>query len=209
MHVWMCACMGVCICGYLHVCLTNHHSRSFVMQCKRVFIRCVHLTGTQSTLYKNNKVNKIYSQPSGQWITSNYINELQHFTEHHCIVAKQYLVIFRGSWRVSSEGCADRIPDLSRGDVDLCWWFSGWRPAFRYYNKWASLVGFLICLVVMFLIQWLMALSCVIIVGTAFMYVKHVKPGQCSLPSSPLFLYSKETKQYHYHNQQENWSTQG
>ena len=90
------------------------------MQCKRVFIRCVHLTGTQSTLYKNNKVNKIYSQPSGQWITSNYINELQHFTEHHCIVAKQYLVIFRGSWRVSSEGCADRIPDLSRGDVDLC-----------------------------------------------------------------------------------------
>ena len=69
-----------------------------------------------------------------------------------------------------------------------CAAFPGWRPAFRYYNRWVSLLGFMICLLVMFFIQWLMALACVLIVGTAFMYIKHVKPGQCCpCPSSLSF----------------------
>ncbi|KAK7115879.1 solute carrier family 12 member 3-like [Littorina saxatilis] len=70
----------------------------------------------------------------------------------------------------------------------------GWRPAFRYYNKWASLVGFLICLVVMFLIQWMMALGCVLIIGTAFMYVKHVKPDVNWGSSGQAHVYRKALK---------------
>jgi len=31
---------------------------------------------------------------------------------------------------------------------------SGWRPAFRYYNKWLALIGALLCVVVMFIINW-------------------------------------------------------
>lgn len=31
---------------------------------------------------------------------------------------------------------------------------SGWRPAFRYYNKWLALTGALLCVAVMFIINW-------------------------------------------------------
>lgn len=31
---------------------------------------------------------------------------------------------------------------------------SGWRPAFRYYNKWLALTGALLCIGVMFIINW-------------------------------------------------------
>ena len=31
---------------------------------------------------------------------------------------------------------------------------SGWRPAFRYYNKWLALIGALVCIAVMFVINW-------------------------------------------------------
>jgi len=31
---------------------------------------------------------------------------------------------------------------------------SGWRPGFRYYNKWLALIGALLCVAVMFIINW-------------------------------------------------------
>jgi hypothetical protein len=31
---------------------------------------------------------------------------------------------------------------------------SGWRPDFRYYNKWLALIGALVCVGVMFIINW-------------------------------------------------------
>ncbi|CAG7733915.1 unnamed protein product, partial [Allacma fusca] len=34
----------------------------------------------------------------------------------------------------------------------------GWRPTFKYYNMWLSLVGFVLCVAVMFLISWITAL---------------------------------------------------
>lgn len=30
----------------------------------------------------------------------------------------------------------------------------GWRPTFKYYNMWLSLIGFVLCVVIMFLIEW-------------------------------------------------------
>ena len=35
----------------------------------------------------------------------------------------------------------------------------GWRPSFKYYNKWTALIGALLCLVTMFLLEWRYALS--------------------------------------------------
>ncbi|XP_033750069.1 solute carrier family 12 member 3-like [Pecten maximus] len=52
----------------------------------------------------------------------------------------------------------------------------GFRPAFRFYNKWASLLGALICLAVMFLINWWSALITFVFVCTLYMYVKVKKP---------------------------------
>ncbi|XP_067665686.1 solute carrier family 12 member 2-like isoform X1 [Haliotis asinina] len=52
----------------------------------------------------------------------------------------------------------------------------GWRPAFRFYNKWCSLLGALICLAVMFIINWWTALITFGVISALFIYVHHTKP---------------------------------
>ncbi|XP_041373186.1 LOW QUALITY PROTEIN: solute carrier family 12 member 2-like [Gigantopelta aegis] len=52
----------------------------------------------------------------------------------------------------------------------------GWRPAFRFYNMWISLIGALICLMVMFVINWWTALITLGIVSALFVYVHYTKP---------------------------------
>ncbi|KAL3866005.1 hypothetical protein ACJMK2_043346 [Sinanodonta woodiana] len=53
----------------------------------------------------------------------------------------------------------------------------GFRPAFRYYNKWTSLLGALLCLAFMFLCNWWAALVTFVIVAALYIYVKYKKPG--------------------------------
>nr|CAD7592617.1 unnamed protein product [Timema genevievae] len=52
----------------------------------------------------------------------------------------------------------------------------GWRPAFKYYNAWVSLVGTLLCIAVMFLMSWWMALVTFFVVITLYLYVSYRKP---------------------------------
>ncbi|XP_054287482.1 bumetanide-sensitive sodium-(potassium)-chloride cotransporter-like isoform X1 [Macrosteles quadrilineatus] len=52
----------------------------------------------------------------------------------------------------------------------------GWRPAFKYYNAWVSLVGTLLCIAVMFLISWWTALVTFFVVITLYLYVSYRKP---------------------------------
>ncbi|CAG2067197.1 unnamed protein product, partial [Timema podura] len=61
----------------------------------------------------------------------------------------------------------------------------GWRPAFKYYNAWVSLVGTLLCIAVMFLMSWWMALVTFFVVITLYLYVSYRKPGTLSpLPTN-------------------------
>ncbi|CAF4749353.1 unnamed protein product [Rotaria sp. Silwood1] len=53
---------------------------------------------------------------------------------------------------------------------------SGWRPAFRYYNKWLALVGALLCVAIMFIINWYTALITLVIACGIFLYVRTTKP---------------------------------
>ncbi|CAF1118554.1 unnamed protein product [Adineta ricciae] len=53
---------------------------------------------------------------------------------------------------------------------------SGWRPAFRYYNKWLALTGALLCVAVMFIINWWAALITLVISSGIFLYVRTTKP---------------------------------
>uniref|UniRef100_UPI00398E5B08 solute carrier family 12 member 3 n=1 Tax=Pristiophorus japonicus TaxID=55135 RepID=UPI00398E5B08 len=53
----------------------------------------------------------------------------------------------------------------------------GWRPSFRYYNKWASLFGAVISVVIMFLLTWWAALVAVGIVGFLLAYALYKKPA--------------------------------
>ncbi|KAL8575172.1 hypothetical protein ACOMHN_042482 [Nucella lapillus] len=70
----------------------------------------------------------------------------------------------------------------------------GWRPGFRYYNEWVSLLGFVICIVVMFLISWPMALVCAFIISSFCMYLKQVKPDVNWGSSGQAHVYRKALK---------------
>ncbi|XP_030042516.1 solute carrier family 12 member 3 [Microcaecilia unicolor] len=52
----------------------------------------------------------------------------------------------------------------------------GWRPSFRYYNKWVSLFGALVSVVIMFLLTWWAAIIAVGIVVFLLGYVTYKKP---------------------------------
>ncbi|KAL7402151.1 hypothetical protein ABVT39_010531 [Epinephelus coioides] len=52
----------------------------------------------------------------------------------------------------------------------------GWRPSFRFYSKWLSLLGFLVCAVIMFLLNWWAALIVFCIVFFLLGYTLYKKP---------------------------------
>ncbi|XP_064618818.1 solute carrier family 12 member 3-like [Lineus longissimus] len=52
----------------------------------------------------------------------------------------------------------------------------GWRPAFKYYSMWIALAGSLLCLGVMFVINWWTALITFGLVSGLYIYVHYMKP---------------------------------
>ncbi|XP_075709330.1 solute carrier family 12 member 3-like [Rhinoderma darwinii] len=52
----------------------------------------------------------------------------------------------------------------------------GWRPSFRYYNKWTSLFGAVVSVVIMFLLTWWAAIIAVVIIVVLLGYVTYKKP---------------------------------
>lgn len=62
----------------------------------------------------------------------------------------------------------------------------GWRPSFKYYNMWVSLIGAMVCIVIMFLINWWAALLTIVIIIALYKYVDYKKPEVSFLFSCPL-----------------------
>ena len=52
----------------------------------------------------------------------------------------------------------------------------GWRPSFKYFYVWVSLVGAMVCIVIMFLINWWAALVTIVIIVALYKYVDYKKP---------------------------------
>ncbi|XP_076356125.1 solute carrier family 12 member 2-like isoform X2 [Tachypleus tridentatus] len=52
----------------------------------------------------------------------------------------------------------------------------GFRPAYKYYNMWISLLGAIICLAVMFIINWWTALLTFAIILALYIFIYHRKP---------------------------------
>lgn len=52
----------------------------------------------------------------------------------------------------------------------------GWRPTFKYYNMWVSLFSCLLCLVIMFLLDWITSLSTFIIFFALYLLVMYRRP---------------------------------
>ncbi|XP_071503603.1 solute carrier family 12 member 2-like [Diadema antillarum] len=67
----------------------------------------------------------------------------------------------------------------------------GWRPAFKYYNMWVALVASVICVGVMFLINWWAALLTIGIVSGLYLYVHSTKPEINWGSSNQAFLYKR------------------
>ena len=65
----------------------------------------------------------------------------------------------------------------------------GWRPAFRFYNKWLSLVGFFLSLAAMFLSSWPAAVVTLCLVFGLLLFVKYFDPRNTSAPASALAVY--------------------
>lgn len=54
----------------------------------------------------------------------------------------------------------------------------GWRPAFKYYNMWISLIGAGLCLCIMFVMSWPTALATAAIMLGMYVYLLRRKPGK-------------------------------
>lgn len=54
----------------------------------------------------------------------------------------------------------------------------GWRPSFKFYSKWLSLLGAVICVVLMFLLTWWAALIAFGVVFLLLGYTVYKKPGK-------------------------------
>ncbi|XP_067211862.1 bumetanide-sensitive sodium-(potassium)-chloride cotransporter isoform X2 [Linepithema humile] len=52
----------------------------------------------------------------------------------------------------------------------------GWRPSFKYYNTWLSLFGFILCVTIMFLIDWTTSLITFVIIFALYLIVVYRKP---------------------------------
>ncbi|KAJ8714745.1 hypothetical protein PYW07_002970 [Mythimna separata] len=52
----------------------------------------------------------------------------------------------------------------------------GWRPTFRFYNMWLSLLGSMLCVAIMFVISWIQALVTFSFLLTLYLLVSYRKP---------------------------------
>uniref|UniRef100_A0A1I8P469 Bumetanide-sensitive sodium-(Potassium)-chloride cotransporter n=1 Tax=Stomoxys calcitrans TaxID=35570 RepID=A0A1I8P469_STOCA len=52
----------------------------------------------------------------------------------------------------------------------------GWRPTFKYYNAWLSLFGFVLCIGIMFLINYVASLITLVIIFALYLVVMYRKP---------------------------------
>ncbi|KAK8750030.1 hypothetical protein OTU49_015196 [Cherax quadricarinatus] len=52
----------------------------------------------------------------------------------------------------------------------------GWRPGFKYYSLWVSLLGGILCLAVMFLVDWVTALITFLCVLALYLFVSYRNP---------------------------------
>lgn len=51
------------------------------------------------------------------------------------------------------------------------------RPTFKYYNKWISLLTGLVCIVIMFFLDWISAIITVVLMVLIYFYISKKGPG--------------------------------
>ncbi|KRZ19529.1 Solute carrier family 12 member 2 [Trichinella pseudospiralis] len=67
----------------------------------------------------------------------------------------------------------------------------GWRPAFKYYNMWLSLLGAVLCIAAMFILHWATALVTLAIISSLYVYLLHRRPAVNWGSSGQAHIYTK------------------
>ncbi len=62
------------------------------------------------------------------------------------------------------------------------------RPSFKYYNKWVSLLTGLFCISIMFYLEYITAVITVVIMGIILLYIAKKGPGFQSFTVKPVYL---------------------
>lgn len=65
----------------------------------------------------------------------------------------------------------------------------GFRPGFRYYNKWVALFAAIVCILIMFIIKWESALLSLALVLSLYLYILYRKPDVNWGSSSQAYSY--------------------
>lgn len=73
----------------------------------------------------------------------------------------------------------------------------GFRPSFKFYNMWISFVGALLCIAVMFLINWWAALITFVVVGSLYLFVRTKKPGNCFFIKAQRYFEKRDNSYKH------------
>jgi hypothetical protein len=85
--------------------------------------------------------------------------------------------------------CHDQLCLLRCILFSFSWWdflfkkldkILGFRPSFKFYNKWVSLIGAIMNVAMMFLISWQMALVTSSLFGIIWLYLNKRNPGMSS-----------------------------
>ena len=107
---------------------------------------------------------------------------LVNFSVFHATVTRQPGVIFKKRKKKT-------LPNSHNNNNP------GWRPSFKYYNEWVSLLGTFLCVFVMFAVDWLTAIVTFVVVIVLYMYIAYAKPGETAIPQklrfSNIFFYLK------------------
>eukprot|EP00939_MAST-03C_sp_MAST-3C-sp1_P005003 g5003.t1 len=80
-----------------------------------------------------------------------------------------------------------------------CFYYSiskspGWRPTFKYYNPWVSLIGAILCIVCMFLTDVYFALAAIVIAVLMYLYVSVSEPATDWGPATDSMFFMDSVK---------------
>jgi amino acid transporter len=83
------------------------------------------------------------------------------------IIANIISNCYLSSWALVNISCFHSVYVLS----------SSWRPRFKYFNKWISLLCGITCFILMFCFDYISSVCLIAIMITVYMIVKDFKPG--------------------------------
>lgn len=79
----------------------------------------------------------------------------------------------------------------------------GWRPSFKFYNPWVSLLGAFVCFGLMFALEWKIAIATVTIIAVLYGFILYLKPDISWGSSAEALVFVNALNNSHALNEQQ------